>query len=76
MEGSPAGVFRRTPHRTRQRRLCINLGVSLDQLGLVSQALEYYRQARSLAEKGGALFSVQQLERRIGQLTAAVEQRG
>lgn len=53
-----------------------NLGVSLDQLGLVSQALEYYRQARSLAEKGGALFSVQQLDRRIVQLTAAMERRG
>ncbi len=51
-----------------------NLAVSLDQLGLCSQALGYYRRAHSLAAKSGAMFSLQQLERRIQQLASSVEQ--
>jgi Flp pilus assembly protein TadD len=50
-----------------------NLAVSLDQLGLGNQALDYYRQARNLAEKGGAMFSLPQLDQRIGQLAATTE---
>ena len=50
-----------------------NLAVSLDQLGLGDQALDYYRQARGLAEKGGAMFSLPQLDQRIGQLAATTE---
>jgi TolA-binding protein len=51
-----------------------NLAVSLDQLGMSSQALDYYRRARGLAEQGGALFSRQQLDRRIEQLAGSAEQ--
>lgn len=50
-----------------------NLAVSLDQLGLRKQALDYYRQARNLAENGGSLFSLPQLDRRIQQLASSVE---
>jgi len=51
-----------------------NLAVSLDQLHLPRQALEYYLQARTLAEKNAALFSLEQLDRRIAQLRALTEQ--
>ncbi len=51
-----------------------NLAVSLDQLQQPRQALAYYTRARSLADKGGALFSPQQLDRRIVQLQAMMEQ--
>ena len=50
-----------------------NLGVSLDQLQLPRQALDYYVQARDLAGKSGALFNPQQLERRIAQLQSITE---
>jgi len=45
-----------------------NLAISLDQLGLPKQALEYYLNARQLAEKHTALFSTRQLNKRIRQL--------
>lgn len=50
-----------------------NLAVSLDQLNQRDQALVYYRQARDLAERGGSLFSVEQLEQRIRQLATLLE---
>lgn len=49
-----------------------NLAVSLDQLGLGKQALEYYRQARALAS-GGAMFSSAKLDERIRKLQASAE---
>ncbi len=45
-----------------------NLAISLDQLGLPEQALKYYLNARQQADKSTALFSVQQLDKRIRQL--------
>ncbi|NHZ69891.1 MAG: tetratricopeptide repeat protein [Thermotogales bacterium] len=45
-----------------------NLAVSLDQLGLQKQALEYYLNARQLAGNHTALFNAGQLEKRIRQL--------
>jgi len=50
-----------------------NLAVSLDNLGLRGQALTYYLQAQELAEKGAALFSAAQLDRRITDLHSSGE---
>lgn len=50
-----------------------NLAVSLDHLGLAGQALTYYLQAQQLAGKGGALFNIAQLDRRILELQAGRE---
>ncbi|GMQ88533.1 MAG: hypothetical protein BMS9Abin08_1789 [Gammaproteobacteria bacterium] len=50
-----------------------NLAISLDQLGLQKQALEYYLNARQLADNHTALFSVQQLDKRIRQLEQGQE---
>lgn len=47
-----------------------NLAVSLDQLGLYEQALTYYRKARDLSSHSGGLFSLAQLDNRIGKLEA------
>lgn len=47
-----------------------NLAVSLDQLGLYQQALVYYRKARELSNHSSGLFSVAQLDNRIGKLEA------
>jgi len=45
-----------------------NLAISLDQLGLQKQALDYYLNARQLANTHTALFSATQLDQRIRQL--------
>ena len=45
-----------------------NLAVSLDQLGLRTEALDYYLTAQNLSAGGGAQFSSSALERRIKQL--------
>lgn len=45
-----------------------NLAVSLDQLGLYEQALVYYRKARELSNHSSGLFSLAQLDNRIGKL--------
>ena len=47
-----------------------NLAVSLDQLGLYQQALEYYRKARELQKHSAGLFSPSQLDSRIRRLEA------
>lgn len=47
-----------------------NLAVSLDRLGLASQALDYYLAASRLATTGNAGFSNRQVDRRIAQLRA------
>ncbi len=48
-----------------------NLAISLDQLGLQTQALEYYLNARRLAADHTALFDTRQLGNRIRQLEQA-----
>jgi len=51
-----------------------NLAVSLDRLQLYPPALKAYIQARELAKKNGSLFDQAQLDRRIAQLQAQLEQ--
>lgn len=51
-----------------------NLAVSLDQLGLRQQALDYYLTAQRLAASGAAQFSNTQIDRRIAQLRMQAEQ--
>ena len=51
-----------------------NLAVSLDQLGLKTEALNYYRIARKLSDGSAAQFSSSQLQRRINQLHDQVGQ--
>ena len=48
-----------------------NLAISLDQLGLQKQALEYYLNARQLAVDHTTLFNTQRLDKRIRQLEQA-----
>ncbi|MFQ5642097.1 MAG: tetratricopeptide repeat protein [Thiogranum sp.] len=47
-----------------------NLAISLDQLGLQKQALEYYLKAQGLAADHSALFNTRQLDNRIRELEA------
>ena len=50
-----------------------NLAISLDQLGLRKQALDYYRTAQRLAAEHTALFNATQADNRIRQLQRSVE---
>ena len=47
-----------------------NLAVSLDQLGQRNAALQYYRNALSLAERQPTAFELDAVERRIRVITA------
>lgn len=62
-------AFRLAPDRADY---AFNLAVSLDRLGLGTQALAYYRKARELAGHN-PIFSMKQLDRRIAQLEKPVE---
>jgi len=57
-------AFRLAPTRADY---AFNLAVTLDQLALQKQALNYYRKARELAGTS-ALFSIEQLDQRISRL--------
>ncbi len=62
-------AFRLAPDRADY---AFNLAVSLDRLGMETQALDYYHKARELAGRM-PMFNIKQLERRIAQLEKPAE---
>ncbi len=59
--------------QTESADFAFNLAISLDQLGLKEEALDYYLVAKKLSGNGASQFSSSRLDRRINQLRSQME---